>query len=420
MRFRQASRNWEGELTAVYRCNRNLTISSKTYVGIELIRVLIENGAKPILMIAFTNHALDHLLRSVLDAKITKKIVRLGSRCYDERVSAFSIEELERNSSRSRLAHHLRGAMQELKDIEKAMKELLDEIVGAKLKTGLMAPRLQLLYVNHWDSLIRPPRWFDVIFELQTSTDGEHWQAVIRHGKAEEIDMSLFGSWSRGVDLEFLEQSREVQSRRKIIDENQAFGPGRYTAISPDEVTEVEEFEGPVDSDSEREVYEEDLDPEFQWQTRIAAFNEAIGEQVDGNTALPSKETTRIDTKTTEPPAHIPKAPFSALDLNDAVGFFRYHGESGIPVVPTSDRDVKELLDSFDMWNMSLRERQKLTKHWEAQVREELYSTHQDRFKHLSERHASLRARQREEDEEVRIFISYPVIRSPYTIGSTR
>ena len=77
-------------------------------------------------MIAFTNHALDHLLGSVLDAGITKKVVRLGSRCNDERVSPFSIEELERNSTRSRLAHHLRGAMQELKGVEAEMKELID------------------------------------------------------------------------------------------------------------------------------------------------------------------------------------------------------------------------------------------------------------------------------------------------------
>lgn len=47
-------------------------------------------------MIAFTNHALDHLLSAVLDAKITNKIARLGSRSIDSRVSKYSIEELEK------------------------------------------------------------------------------------------------------------------------------------------------------------------------------------------------------------------------------------------------------------------------------------------------------------------------------------
>ncbi|KAF9504410.1 hypothetical protein BS47DRAFT_1308218, partial [Hydnum rufescens UP504] len=52
--------------------------TGKSYTGDELLRVLVENQVKPILPIAFTNHALDHILRSGLDTGITKKVVRTG------------------------------------------------------------------------------------------------------------------------------------------------------------------------------------------------------------------------------------------------------------------------------------------------------------------------------------------------------
>jgi len=48
-------------------------------------------------MIAFTNHALDHLLGNILDAGITEKIARLGSRhSAHERIVPFSLEYLEK------------------------------------------------------------------------------------------------------------------------------------------------------------------------------------------------------------------------------------------------------------------------------------------------------------------------------------
>lgn len=62
----------------------------------ELIRVLLANQRGPILLMAYTNHALDHLLHAVVDSGITKKVVRLGSRSDDEIIKGFSLEELER------------------------------------------------------------------------------------------------------------------------------------------------------------------------------------------------------------------------------------------------------------------------------------------------------------------------------------
>ncbi|EEB87724.1 hypothetical protein MPER_14830, partial [Moniliophthora perniciosa FA553] len=48
--------------------------TGKSFTGKEILRVLFANKIRPVVLIAFTNHALDHMLRSVLDAKITERV----------------------------------------------------------------------------------------------------------------------------------------------------------------------------------------------------------------------------------------------------------------------------------------------------------------------------------------------------------
>ena len=44
----------------------------QSYTGVELLRVLVKNKPGPILMIAFTNHALDHLLQAKFDSNFVQ------------------------------------------------------------------------------------------------------------------------------------------------------------------------------------------------------------------------------------------------------------------------------------------------------------------------------------------------------------
>jgi len=86
---------------------------------VELLRVLVHNKIRPILLIAFTNHALDHLLGNVLDVGITRKIVRLGSRSADERISEFSLDNIlsmkaRGNSQSDRIARYQYRVMKEI------------------------------------------------------------------------------------------------------------------------------------------------------------------------------------------------------------------------------------------------------------------------------------------------------------------
>ncbi|KAF8936307.1 hypothetical protein BGZ58_004342 [Dissophora ornata] len=78
--------------------------TGKTKIGIDLMRVLLDNGAKmrcgPILCICYTNHALDQFLEHILDEGITK-IVRVGARSKSERLQNYTLESLMKSSTTS-------------------------------------------------------------------------------------------------------------------------------------------------------------------------------------------------------------------------------------------------------------------------------------------------------------------------------
>lgn len=96
--------------------------TGKTYIGMKIVQTLIRNRAiwdphkhSPILIICFTNHALDQFLEGIIDLfDVSPKVVRVGGRCKNEAVSKFTIQNLRRSV-------HVPAAIWKLKD------ELKDE-----------------------------------------------------------------------------------------------------------------------------------------------------------------------------------------------------------------------------------------------------------------------------------------------------
>lgn len=79
--------------------------TGKTFIALEIVKVLLHNerkwrpnpkGNAPIVLICFTNHALDEMMRKLLDDKICIKddMVRLGRRCNEEKLDGILIHEL--------------------------------------------------------------------------------------------------------------------------------------------------------------------------------------------------------------------------------------------------------------------------------------------------------------------------------------
>lgn len=160
-----------------------------------MLRVLIANKVGPILLIAFTNHALDHILINVLEKKITNKIVRLGSRSSHEVVSEYSLDNLSVSHSRSQMAKATGREYRGLKLMEEEMTTLMSKIVNRTVDADDMNPHLAQEHPTHYDELVHPPYWIQHLFE-----ESQGWKGA----DGRNAPKTLFDFWKEGGDLRFI------------------------------------------------------------------------------------------------------------------------------------------------------------------------------------------------------------------------
>ncbi|KAG8798217.1 hypothetical protein FRC17_007536, partial [Serendipita sp. 399] len=105
-------------------------------------------------MVAFTNHALDHLLESVLKAEITRKIVRLGGRSQSEALQPYMLDKVEKFNA-SYLQRGINAAYGNMKRAEETFHQTIKEFTTQEMD-GLDL-LLQMDYPSHYTSLLCPP-----------------------------------------------------------------------------------------------------------------------------------------------------------------------------------------------------------------------------------------------------------------------
>ncbi|KAG0223692.1 hypothetical protein BGW41_005428 [Actinomortierella wolfii] len=106
--------------------------TGKTKIGVDLMRVLVENAKQvnsgPILCICYTNHALDQFLDHLLDQGITN-LVRIGARSQSDRLRQYALHALERAHAKG---YAVRSAIaKNFEALEEATSKLekLDKII---------------------------------------------------------------------------------------------------------------------------------------------------------------------------------------------------------------------------------------------------------------------------------------------------
>ena len=68
------------------------------------------------------------MVTSVLDAKITEKIVRLGTRSSDERIAEYTLDKLEKLASASTLDRSMKRQYAKMKELEERMTKTITSI----------------------------------------------------------------------------------------------------------------------------------------------------------------------------------------------------------------------------------------------------------------------------------------------------
>ncbi|KXN84450.1 NFX1-type zinc finger-containing protein 1, partial [Leucoagaricus sp. SymC.cos] len=186
-----------------------------TFVEVTLI-IELHRERDTSLLIAFTNHALDHMVTSVLDANITKNIVRLGTRSSDERVSEYTLryklEKLETEPAMDRTIRRQYGIM---KTLEAQVMKTMTSIRLPLLSWEKIEEFLDIHYPKHADMFRIPPYWIAELAELkrqEEETLGEFQEMKRRkRGKEEQtvessISKTIYGIWRQGFDLQFIQQ----------------------------------------------------------------------------------------------------------------------------------------------------------------------------------------------------------------------
>jgi hypothetical protein len=362
-------------------------------------------------MIAFTNHALDHMLCSVLDARITTDIVRLGSRTSDERISQYSIETRELVAGQSRLDHTYNSKYREFKSVGTEISQLMERMhkIDLESDSSEIDKYLGLVYPGFHVSMVDPPVWIGVAKGLSQddSEFGEKWQKQGRGGQVITVDNSIYAFWKNCGDLEFLETiTNPVVSH--IPPSHSHATPGEPGPTAPSNRFEILQTETTADTEDTDTLEEDEYDesdeesfemlPEKSWMT--ADFSYTPDSNVD-----PEAEKAKAPAPPPEPslpslPIAETEAPYAAY-VNDAVGFFAALGEDGIPTAPFGNRTLEALLDEGGVWDLSRSERQRLHAFWIEQARTETQRNQQDEFDRLRQRHADRVQEYNEIKEEV-------------------
>ncbi|KAF8959737.1 hypothetical protein BDZ97DRAFT_1666780 [Flammula alnicola] len=368
--------------------------TGKSFTGVEILRVLKANKIGPILMIAFTNHALDHMLESVLDAHITDKIVRLGRRSNDERIAKYSIETLEMVQDRSRLDWALSHCRRELKEVQGSIADLMGRVMrlNIELDSAEIMKYLSSFHPEHHEYLSHVPPDVSRIKKLVRDDDenaGE-WQRAGRGGKSRAEDHSNYAFWRQCTDLAFISQI--TNGTLPLQTPTTKRGPIQ-NAFDVLEVEQLADTGSDQDSDSDITDPEDDeMGAESSW--KAAQYN---GSPSEPNT--PQEAPSQVlDSQPVSPDTAL-----QAADINDLEGLLNALGFDKIPSVPSSDRPLNELLENVgDVWTMSESERRCIHRFWVEQARIELGQAYVDEFERLRTLHAEKLKQCNEVKEEVR------------------
>ncbi|NXG55458.1 ZNFX1 protein, partial [Hemiprocne comata] len=227
--------------------------TGKTYVGLKIVQALLTNKhvwqsvvqKSPILIVCYTNHALDQFLEGIHTFQ-KHGMVRVGGRSNSEVLKQFTLRELRKKSQfRLNLPMHLRRAYVNItNEMKQAEQELYE---GAK---HLQCTTYGVLHERHLEACIAPHHWNSLMNGLD---DEEFYYSASKHSMilewlglgvtvftqnaAQNIgaenpggDQETEEEWEGKVEEEFLEIPEEadlIQADRVIEDEEAAKSQGR-------------------------------------------------------------------------------------------------------------------------------------------------------------------------------------------------
>ncbi|NXI60378.1 ZNFX1 protein, partial [Chloroceryle aenea] len=223
--------------------------TGKTYVGLKIVKALLTNKhvwqsttqKSPILIVCYTNHALDQFLEGIYTFQ-KHGMVRVGGRSSSEVLKQFTLRELRKKCQfRYNLPMHLRRAYVNItSEMKQAEEELHEGVERLEYTT------YGVLHECHLKACIAPQHWDSLMNGLEDDIASRHsvileWLGlgvtVITQNATENILSENSGhqqeteeEWEDKVEEELLEIPEEadlIQADRVIDDEEASKPQGR-------------------------------------------------------------------------------------------------------------------------------------------------------------------------------------------------
>ena len=208
--------------------------TGKTFIGLKIVEILLENwdrwnvDEKPILVVCYTNHALDQFLEGI--SKFLKKgIVRVGGRSKSELMKAFSLNQL-RCQLRSN-KNIPKDIYSKKKDVLHEMRCLQEEIEG----TGNILEGLEksLIHEAQLKKFMTPEQFtsltsFQSLFNNYNNTsfviEWLHMNEVIEVPVDEKVDDPQFSEQEEQEYLDVENEAELEEQQRRVEEEDLIFG----------------------------------------------------------------------------------------------------------------------------------------------------------------------------------------------------
>ena len=356
-------------------------------------------------MIAFTNHALDHMLCSVLDANITQKVVRLGSRSADERIQKFSIEAMEQLAGRSLLSQAFASNYRDVKGIEKKINELMKDCMKPNFDTEDLMRWLEIQYPVLYEDLTNPPPWVDTLhkFSQESSQRDGGYIRVGKGGREEVVDDSIHTYWLSSEDLTFLTQAHiRPISLIPPVDTSLATPVVDPSSNSFSALATLDEDGDSSDSNSISDIPDDfdlddpldDVPPEEAWMfVQVEPTSPAeVSEDEHAPESSPDKGPAEAEQPSVQPSITTSQSEpetntIRPSDFRDVREFFALYGYDHLPSIPSGDREAEILIGNDSVWTMSSAERLRLQDLWSQRMALTLQQTREDEYRRLREQY---------------------------------
>ena len=146
--------------------------TGKTYVGAKIVRCLLENRTawdpqrnSPMLMVCYTNHALDQFLEKVLEFIPKEGIIRVGGRCKSQSLETCNLKNF---TYRYKLYQERHRVHEKMTNNDKDRKNLERHLAKADKQLLEFNDLEQLMHLKHADQLCSAIFPFNVAYECRT------------------------------------------------------------------------------------------------------------------------------------------------------------------------------------------------------------------------------------------------------------